>query len=168
MDNTIVIHGIVRGIGMWKEKMKLDIAVREWHGLSDYDTNFYNVSADHYSVMPVGGKYKIEARGKIKEGKSGSKPWDYFWNIVSVVACDDATYNAAPELDENGFLASIEGKTFGTPTPTSTGNGASGGNPRQIARAVALKAAIEFLYIESEGLDVMLAKAEKLEGWLMR
>lgn len=155
---TQIVEAEVVGHEVHNGKPTTKLNIPAWRG--KFPLTLYNMEPEAQGVLPMGETVAVElVADKLKDGKEGRKPWEYFWSFVR--RADLSEVQAQP--------------TGGQPQPAAPAQGraapAAGRIDQETAirRAVALKAAVDFTRQGGDGIvDQLLGIAEQLDDWLGR
>ena len=148
------VQAIVVAHGMHKGKPCTDLEIPSFK--AKYPTRLYGVDETLVNELLVGKTYTVVLRGDLKDGEDGQQPWHYFWNFLRVANALEAEHHAKAPVSQSQAIPDKE---------------------RDIRRAVALKAAVEYStlkaaveYSNSTGLQPshVIETAETFEAWLAR
>ena len=161
---TRTVSAEVVGHKMHNGKPITELDIPEWN--SKYPTVIYGVSEQHQTQLPMGETVVVMLKAdRVRDGTDGSKPWHFFWSILSiggeVPAPKQQPEPEQPRLSEEPQGWSEDEKAAIPLSPRRIDTDTA------IRRAVALKAAVDF-ETDDATIAVVIETAEAFDRWLGR
>ena len=138
---TRTVSAEVVGHKMHNGKPITELDIPEWN--SKYPTVIYGVSEQHQTQLPMGETVVVMLKAdRVRDGTDGSKPWHFFWSILSIggeVPAPKQQQPEQPRLSEEPQGWSEDEKAAIPLSPRRIDTDTA------IRRAVALKAAVDYI-----------------------
>ena len=151
-----MVDANVQGHGSWNGQPTTNLMIPAWS--SKFPTVLYGLSDQERAELPIGANVTVILEsGALKEGKGGTKPWDYWWNYVGL----GEPSNSAPASQHN--------HNPGAPAQSGPVAGPSiDARSVSIERQVCLKAAVEFCAVSQPPatVDDVLLTAQAFHEWI--
>ena len=162
---TRTVSAEVVGHSSHNGKPITQLNIPEWN--SKYPTTIYGVSEQHQTQLPMGETVVVMLKAdRVRDGTDGSKPWHFFWSILSIGGEVPAPKQQQPEPEQPRLSEEPQGWSEDEKAAVSHSWGQSD-RDTAIRRAVALKAAVDF-ETDDATIAVVMQTAEAFDRWLGR